>query len=140
MSALGDLAEFLADRLPEVGGRVLPVKIDQDEPRPAVTYTEQSNSPIYDLNGETGHTELTADYVVWADNYTTAEGVLDKVRLILTKVRDETIGGTVFDCVILEPTDADTFDLQEGFDEGVYSKGVRFFIRYQRAVASVLGV
>lgn len=140
MSALSDLASYVKDRLPEVEGRVYPLVGKLGESRPTITYQEDSATPFYQLDGEAGYTELQATYTAWALDYASCETLSDQLRLILTGVVDKTIGDTLIDCVLVEPSEADTAELIEGTDRYVYSKSCAYFIRYYRTAAVAPGV
>lgn len=140
MSALSDLAGYVADRLPAVEGRVYPLVGKQGETRPTITYQEDSATPFYQLDGEAGYTELQATYTAWSLDYAQCEDLIDELRLALTGVIDKTIGDTVIDCILVEPSEADTSELIEGTDQFVYSKSCAFFIRYYRTAALAPGV
>lgn len=140
MSALSDLAGYLKDRIPAVEGRVYPLVGRQGEARPTITYQEDSVTPFYQLDGEAGYCELQATYTAWALDYATCEELVDQVRLALTPVIDLTIGDTLIDCILVEPSEADTAELIEGTEGYYYSKATAFFIRYYRTAALAPGV
>ena len=140
MSALGDLAGYVKDRLPEVEGRVYPVVARQAEPRPTVTYEENSTTAFYQLDAEAGYAEMNATFTAWSADYAECEYLADQLRLILTPIIDATIGDTKIDCVLVEQSEADNFELKEGTDGGVFSKPQQFFIRYFRTAALAPGV
>lgn len=139
MSALSDLAQYLKDRLPAVGGRVYPQLAPQGDPPPFVIYQEDSTDPAYELSGEAGYCELTASYTVWSPDYSQCEAILDDLRQVLTAVEDKIVGDTKLDCVLVETSDADTIEVQDGQPTGLQSKTLRFFIRHFRTAATVPG-
>lgn len=139
MSALSDLAGFVAAHLPLVEGRVYPVVARQAEPRPCVTYTQDTEDAQHFLDQEAGYVELTATYTAWSPDYAECETLVEQLRLSLGGLRDATIGDTLIDCVLVEDGGSDSFEVLEGTDTGVYSKTLSFFIRYERLAATVPG-
>lgn len=140
MSALSDLATYLKDRIPTVDGRVYAQLAPQGDPLPFLVYQEDTSEPAYQLDGEAGYCELYATYTAWALDYTQCEDIVNDVRLVLTAVVDRIIGDTPIDCILVEPSEADTVEIRDGQPSGFQSKTVRFFIRHFRSAATVPGV
>jgi len=140
MSAAGDLAHYLADRVPELEGRVYPLLGRQGEPHPCLIYQQDSDEPGYELAGDAGYSELQLSYTVWSDDYTQCERVLDQVRLVLEAVADRTIGDTPIDVVLADGGEADGVEIIDGAATGRLSKSQAFFVRYFRPAALAPGV
>ena len=140
MSALSDLASYLADRIPEVEGRVYPLLAQQGEPTPYLVYQQDSETPGYELSGEAGYAELMATYAVWSRDMGECERLMDATRLALTGVTDLTIGDTQIDVVLVESGETDAVQVLDGEATGLLSKSQQFFIRYFRTVATAPGV
>lgn len=140
MSALADLALYIADRIPELEGRVYPLLARQGEPAPHLAYQQDSDTPGYELSGEAGYAELMASYTVWSLDMTQCEQIMDALRVALTGIVDLTIGDTKLDVVLVEGGEADGFEVLEGQATGLLSKTQQFFVRYFRTVATAPGV
>lgn len=140
MSALADLAVYIRDRIPAVQGRVYAQLAPQGDGHPFIVYQEDSTDPAYELSGEAGYCELYATYTAWSLDYAECESLVDQLRLVLTGAVDRTVESTLIDCILIEPSEADTVEIRDGQPSGFLSKTVRFFIRYFRTAATVPGV
>lgn len=140
MSVLSDLATYLRDRIPAVEGRIYAQLARQGDPPPFIVYQEDSTDPAYELSGEAGYCETYATYTAWSDDYAQCEELVDDLRLVLTAVVDRIVASTLIDCILIEPSEADTIEIKDGMPTGLQSKTVRFFIRSFRTAATVPGV